>query len=42
MCEHINFSRRYRADLVFAPWEGHPPWALSLSVTTAAPEREQR
>jgi len=42
MSEQINFPRRYRADLVFPPWEGHLPRTLRLSMAGAAPEGEQR
>jgi hypothetical protein len=42
MSEQADFFRRYRADLVFPPWEAHLPWALSLIMAIAAPEGEQR
>jgi len=29
--------RRYRADLIFPPWEGYLPWTLPPSVAIAAP-----
>jgi hypothetical protein len=42
MSEQINSPRRYRADLVFPPWEGRLPRVLPLSIARAACEGEQR
>jgi hypothetical protein len=42
MSEQINFPRRYRADLVFPPWEGRRSRALPLSMVRAAREGERR
>jgi hypothetical protein len=38
MSEQASFPRRYRANLVFPPWEGHLPRALSPIMAIAAPE----
>jgi hypothetical protein len=42
MSEQIKLPRRYRADLVFPPWNGLVPTALPQSTVTAASEGEPR
>lgn len=41
MSEQVNFPRRYRADLVFPPWEGHLPRTLPLGMAGPASEGER-
>lgn len=41
MSEQINFSRLYRADLAFPPWDGRAPWTPPLTMASIASE-EQR
>ena len=40
--EQLNLLRRYGADLVFPPGDGHLSRTTPLSMATAAPEGEQR
>ena len=42
MSEQINFPCRYRADLVFPPWDSRLPQSPPLGIAGAAPGGEQR
>jgi len=42
MSAQLDLLRRYGADLVFTPVDGHLPRATALSMASAAPSGGQR